>query len=83
MVPQKNLRVMPKDKTFGSGKVMHFLIYELDTDMMEAGLPINSVKRCRGTIERILPIKKFTKDMNWISVISLLNFARKSISKVT
>lgn len=65
MVPHKNSRVMPKDKTFGSGKVMHFLIYELDTDMMEAGLPIDSVKRCRGTIERILPSKKFTtKDMN-------------------
>lgn len=55
---------MFKDKIFGFGKVMYFLIYELDIDMMEVGLFINSVKRCRGMIEWILLIKKFMKDMN-------------------
>lgn len=50
-----------KDKTFGPGKVMHFLGYELDTEMMEARLPIDNVKRSRGMIEQLLPSKTFTK----------------------
>lgn len=42
---------------------------------MEVGLFIDSVKRCRGMIEWILLSKKFImKDMNWILVISFLNF---------
>lgn len=45
---------MPKDKTFGSGKIMRFLVYELDTEMVEVILPIDNDK-----IEQLLPSKKF------------------------
>lgn len=65
---------MAKDKTFGPDKIMTFLGYELDTEMMEARLPIDKIRKCKDAIEEILPCKKITlKDMQ--SVIGLLNFA--------
>lgn len=42
---------MPKDKTFGSGKIMRFLVYELDTEMVEVILPIDNDKRLSSSYQ--------------------------------
>lgn len=39
---------MAKDKTFVSDKVMTFLGYELDSEMMDTRIPIDKVKKMLG-----------------------------------